>query len=513
MSVDTGSSSGSGRRASGLRNAVWRVLQAFFKQPDNASVPISADVKPNETTTTGRADVESQLLSAFIAGVSSERSEVYDEVEEIESFVVEVAIGLNILADNATITKRGDGEIFRIEWAEDPGDGPKDIVNETIRRCQLHTKMRDILRTDLLFGDGFHQPVLNKDLIVSRLMYMPPKSMVRNEYSDGLLMEGATQGEWAFEQYEVGTTNLIDGFYPWQIIHNRFNKLSHQKYGRSLLYPVRGDFKKMHAMEEAMVMNWVTKAFDCLVYYIDVSGKSDAEADRAIKDFKRRISTLNVDSGARATERLSVVKDLFIGVNNTDYGGGNVRPSLTKVDVLNMSSSGFTNLDPIEYFRNKVIMATHVPKAYYGIEEDINAKATLQREDLRFAQTLRHVQNAGTFIIKAVLELSLIMQGINPYELSYTVKWENPAAQDPIEEAHAYEQRARGDRTYLEMGVIDPWYVQEKSLGLSTAEIEVLMSRIQSTSGEMQTPRGESAGESGSRSTTVPKAAEGDEEE
>ena len=46
----------------------------------------------------------------------------------------------------------------------------------------------------------------------------------------------------------------------------------------------------------------------------------------------------------------------------------------------------------------------------------------------------------GTGIIRAVLDLSLIMQGVNPYELKYIVKWENPAAQDPIEEAHAYEQ-------------------------------------------------------------------------
>ena len=166
------------------------------------------------------------------------------------------------------------------------GDGPKDIVTETIRRTQLHSKLRDLLRADLLYGDGFHQPILSKDLIVSRLMYMQPASMLRNEYSDGLLKEGNVQGEWAFEQYQIGTTNLLAGFFPWQIIHNRFNKLGHQQYGRSILFPVRGDYKKMHAMEEAMVINWVTRAFARLLYKIDVTGKTPDEAEKIVKDFK-----------------------------------------------------------------------------------------------------------------------------------------------------------------------------------------------------------------------------------
>lgn len=478
-------------RASGLRSAVWRALTAFFKNPENAVVPVSVDLKPNETTTTGLADVEAQLLSAFIAGVSSDRREIYEEVEEIEGSVVEVAVGLDILADNATLSRRGDGEVFRIEWAEDPGDGPKDIVTETIRRTQLHSKLRDLLRADLLYGDGFHQPILSKDLIVSRLMYMQPASMLRNEYSDGLLKEGNVQGEWAFEQYQIGTTNLLAGFFPWQIIHNRFNKLGHQQYGRSILFPVRGDYKKMHAMEEAMVINWVTRAFARLLYKIDVTGKTPDEAEKIVKDFKRRISSINIDAGTKGTEQLTIVKDLFIGVAYHDFGGGKIGEPITDVDTLDTASVGFTDLEPIEYYRNKIVMATHVPKAYFGIEEDVNAKATLQREDLRFAQTLRHIQNAGTGIIRAVLDLSLIMQGVNPYELKYIVKWENPAAQDPIEEAHAYEQRARGDRTYLEMGVIDPWYVQERSLGLSTSEIETLQSRILSSAESMQEPRGQ----------------------
>ena len=46
----------------------------------------------------------------------------------------------------------------------------------------------------------------------------------------------------------------------------------------------------------------------------------------------------------------------------------------------------------IDYLKNKLFAALKIPKAYLGYEEQVNGKATLAAEDVRFARTIERIQ-------------------------------------------------------------------------------------------------------------------------
>jgi hypothetical protein len=461
-------------RSTGLRASIQRLFAGFKKSPfspNAAPDTVLPSDSPKKSTQAGTAlaDVlDATLFQAFFKGPSAERLQVYKDMEEMLDTVDEVESGLFILGTNATAPARSGEAPFKIEWdEEDVPDVVKEIAETVIERCKFAEKVYPIIRETLLYGDSFLQLVVTNDLIVSRVMYMPPQTMVRNEQLNGLLMEGNTEKEWAFEQYL--DNEFVAGFYPWQIVHLRWNRTGSKIYGRPLLYSARPAWYKLRAMEQALVINWVTRAFARLLFIVDVTGLSSGEAQAKIREFKRSLSMTRIDSGTAEKDSLSVAKDIFLGKSYQDFGGEHLS-GLTDVKTLDTSSSAFEQLDPIEYYRNKIVMATRVPKAYFGIEEDVNAKATLTREDIRFTNTLRYCQGLGSEAIRAAINLSLLLQGFNPSNYKYKVWWNDPSAADPVEKANAYADTAKGDAVYLQEGVIDRQYIAERHIGMSSSE-------------------------------------------
>jgi len=490
-------------RPSGLRALIQRLFDALRNQPyaTQAQIGLPVPEKDAQTSTTtgegGAAAIITSLLSVLFKGVSSERRAVYDDCEEMSDTVEEVDSGLFTLASNAVSPARAGEDSFKIEWTNpETPEAVTGIADETVRRCQLRDKAFSIIRDALMYGDNFLQLVVTDDLLVSRVMYMPPSTMVRNESEDGLLKEGSEQGEWAFEQYEEDGMKLIAGFYPWQIQHLRWERTGSNKYGRPLMYAARPAWHKLRAMEQALVINWITRAFARLVFSIDVTGLSEREAMLKIQKFKRQLSMTKIDTGTTERESLSVAKDIFIGKAFRDFGGDH-KAGLTGVEALDTSSSTFQRLDPIEYYRNKIVMATRVPKAYFGIEEDINAKATLVREDLRFAHTLRSCQSLVTEVVSAAVRLSLLLQGFNPRDYPFSVWWIDPTAADPVERASAYSNTAKGDMVYVKLGVVDAQYIAEKHVGMSSAEWEQVKIRVAAEAAEAEAAARSAAAQGG----------------
>lgn len=469
------------QRPLGIRRRLiraWQTLRGEYPVPPRDDGMVEPEIKPQESTTTGFSQIEQILFEPFIKGVSSDRKDIYDDVIEMEQTITEVQVGLDTLAANAVRSLRGQESGFKLEF---PGDTPRfarDIIEETISRCQLESIMQSVLRETLMMGDGFYECVLDRDMIVSRLMLLDPRSMRRNEGTDGLLRIGHSPNEWAFEQFDPHTDQLVAGFFPWQVLHLRWNQVGYSRYGRPMLYSSRLAWRKLRAMEEALVINWITRAFARLVFYIDVTGLPDFEAQRKIQDFKRRLSTAKLETGKNASETMTVAKDLYVGKTFRAFGS-EIKEDLMKVDVLDTGASAFKDLDPLKYYQNKIVMGTRVPKAYFGIEEDINAKATLAKEDIRFTTTLTDIQALGTRAIVEVIKRSLIFNDINPRSVPFTVWWLDPAAQDPVEAAQAYYYFARGDDILMKGGVIDREYVATHHVDMSSAEWELVKARAE----------------------------------
>lgn len=333
--------------------------------------------RPPPTTVVG---VTSERLDDPLLGLgriggehelSSVRLDIYRDMDEIDGLMPEGSRALDILADNAVNSPEGTQRSFSLRFDEGRkvSQSVQSVILDVVDRTRLQEKAYEIARSALKYGDNFQQIVVGKGMYIERLMYMEPASMRRNEDATGLLMTGKEKGRWAFEQYVPRTNQFIAGFYPWQIEHVRWARSGKSKYGRALLHTARYPFKKLQSMEEALVVNWLTRAFARILFKLDVTGKTPQEAQAYLEAFMQK---LNRRSGTDM-ERMTVAKDIAIGLSYHDMGGKR-EPSRDDVQVLDTSNTGFWNITAVEYWRDKFITATGVPKAHLGLEQDINAK-------------------------------------------------------------------------------------------------------------------------------------------
>ncbi len=443
-----------------------RITQLFGKAAPAKSAEAEA------TTTAGVMDATfSRMFSDFFQ-ISSERMAVYDDMEQMEVRMSEIGVGLDTLAECATISPDGSQVNFRIEYEAEPDERAKEVIDQVVEDSQLRQKSLAIAREVLLYGDKFLQVVVDRDLRVRRVMSMPVKSMHRNEDERGLLKDGP--GEWAFEQRQEKTNLPIAGFYPWQIVHVRWARKGESKYGRPLLYSSRSDFKKLQAMEEALTVNWLTRAFARLLFMLDVTGKSEKEAQEVIKRFRDNLTKRKMQSGALEDEPLSVIRDIFMGTGYTPDG----KPLLQDVRVLDTSNAGFANLAPVEYYRSKVLMGVRVPRSYLGLEQDVNAKATLEQEEQQMARLLRWVQMLLSEAYTQVIDLGLLLAGFDPKEVAYRIVWPNPSRTDERVESETAKNYAQADEVFMRNHVVDNEWVAKKRLRMTDEEWDAVQERI-----------------------------------
>lgn len=454
----------------GIREKIARAVMGS-KWPQ----PTSADTTSQGV---GTADFDS-IMMPFLR-LSTKRLDVYNDVREMDETVEEVATGLDMLADNSVQPDAGRQESFQIVYDEGShvDTNVKALVDGVVDRTLVREKMYSLVREMLLYGDNFLQYVVDRDLNVVRLMYMPPESMNRNEDPQGLLLPGNTPGMWAFEQVHPRTNMLIAGFYPWQIEHLRWGRSGRDPYGRSLLFTARTAWRKLQAMEEALVINWVTRAFARLLFMLDVTGKTDDEARKAIEAFRRNLQVRKISAGQEGPEALSVVKDIFMGRSYREMAG-KAYEGLTDVKVLDTSSTAYTNMTAVDYYRSKLLMAVRTPKAYLGLEEDINAKATLTQEDRRYARFLCRIQEVAGQSLVHLIYLQLALQGYDPERVGFQIQWPMPVWSDIVDDSVAQKNYADADEKYLPMGVVDKEYIAIRHLGMPPSEWQGIRERLQ----------------------------------
>jgi hypothetical protein len=412
-------------------------------------------------------------MDRFFPEMSSKRTMVYRDMEEIDATMPEGSRALDVLADNAVNAERGSSRYFTVVYrrGSDVLKGTQKLIENLLQRTMLREKAYPIARETIKYGDNFLQVVVSNEERIERLMYMPPASMRRNEDEFGLLKTGRKQGEWAFEQYEPDTTKFIAGFLPWQIEHLRWNRSGESKYGVPLLNAARPAWKKLQAMEEALVINWLTRAFARLCFELDVTGKSEKEAQVYIQQFMQHLTTRNLSATAKGISRLIVAKDIAIG-NAYTIQGGRPEPSLNKVSVLDTANSGLINISPLEYWRNKFISATGVPKAHLGLEEDVNAKATLEWQDARFVRTVQRIQSVMSEMIGHVISLELALHGVELKSVPFEIRWPSPAVSDDLTRSQTLKNNAQAAEILNNMGHLGPEWLFTKVLGLTDQEYE-----------------------------------------
>ena len=388
----------------------------------------------------------------------------YHDYDQMDEESPEVASALDIYADNATRSDSDDDLVVVINTDDEEA---KQILVDTSKALCLDAETWSLARTIAKYGEAFDEIVVDGDMNIVRLKSLQGRTMTRNEDRFGRLAEKAYTQQSSEDSKEI---HLL----KWQVIHYRMRRTRHALYGESILSSARKVYRQLSMMEDAIVIARLTRAHNRLKYRIDTNGMTPEERLDYLDQVKRQLrkrKTIDPRTGMMNTNYnpMSVEEDVFIAVTEN---------SRADVDVLSGQGSG-GDLNDVEYFQNKMFSALKVPKAYLGLERDMNAKATLTEQDVQFARSVRRIQLAIQTGYRQLFDLALAIAGKNPKDVEYRIALPIISTIDEMRQWQIEQMKLTLAGQFKTQFRVDDEYILRNILGLTDSEIEELLDSVE----------------------------------
>ena len=203
-------------------------------------------------------------------------------------------------------------------------------------------------------------------------------------------------------------------FENYEIAHFRLNSDSNfLPYGKSMIEGARRVWKQLMLMEDAMLIHRVMRAPEKRIFKIDVGNIPPNEVDnymQKIINSSKKVPFVDERTGDYNLKynMQNLIEDYYMPVRGNDNG--------TSIDTL--KGLEYNMIDDINYLKGKLMAALKIPKAFLGYEEDVNGKATLAAQDVRFAKTIERIQRVLVSELTKIAIVHLYAQGINDDKLT-----------------------------------------------------------------------------------------------
>jgi hypothetical protein len=111
----------------------------------------------------------------------------------------------------------------------------------------------------------------------------------------------------------------------------------------------------------------------------------------------------------------NMMEDFYLPTRGND--------TATKIDTI--KGLEYNAIEDVNFLRDEMLAALKVPKAFFGFEKDLQGKATLAAEDIRFARTVERIQRIILSELYKMALVHLYVQGydgetLSNFELSLT---------------------------------------------------------------------------------------------
>jgi hypothetical protein len=203
-------------------------------------------------------------------------------------------------------------------------------------------------------------------------------------------------------------------FENYEMAHFRLNSDSNfLPYGKSMIEGARRVWKQLMLMEDAMLIHRVMRAPEKRIFKIDVGNIPPNEVDNYMQKIingSKKVPFVDERTGEYNLKynMQNLIEDYYMPVRGNDNG--------TSIDTL--KGLEYNMIDDINYLKGKLMAALKIPKAFLGYEEDVNGKATLAAQDVRFAKTIERIQRVLISELTKVAIIHLYAQGITDDRLT-----------------------------------------------------------------------------------------------
>jgi hypothetical protein len=214
-------------------------------------------------------------------------------------------------------------------------------------------------------------------------------------------------GKIKFENYEIAHFRLL-------------TDANYLPYGRSFIEPARKTYKQYVLMKDAMLLHRITRAPEKRVFTVNVGNIPPAEVDNYMQKIMQKMKKTPFVDQQTGDYNLrfnlqNMMEDFYLPTRGND--------TATKIDTI--KGLEYNAIDDVNFLRDEMLAALKVPKAFFGFEKDLQGKATLAAEDIRFARTVERIQRIILSELYKMALVHLYVQGydgeaLSNFELSLT---------------------------------------------------------------------------------------------
>lgn len=423
----------------------------------------------NKIASPGQTGVPIGTARAFLKSVNSSyarniasygqynRLARYSDYNEMES-MAEIGSALDLYAEE-TLAEDDEGNVLEI-------NSPNIKIRDALRTLFLDVlnfnfNAFDWIRNTCKYGDQFLLVDHHPDYGVMNLFAMPVNEVEREEGYDpddptAYRYRWTTQGNRVLEK--------------WQVIHLRLQGNDNfLPYGSSILEVARRVWRQLILMEDAVMVYRIVRSPERRVFYIDVGNISPKDIPQFMEKAQTQLKRNQIvdNSTGRVDLRynpLSTDEDYFIPTRG-EFS--------SRIETL--QGGQYTgDIEDLQYIQNKLFAALKIPKSYLGYEQDISGKATLSQEDVRFAKTIKRIQNVIIAELNKIAVIHLYSMGYRGDDLvNFEITMANPSMIAELQKLELW-------RTRLEIAAmastpdmpLDRHYVMKNMLRLTDEEIE-----------------------------------------
>ena len=399
------------------------------------------------------------------------RPQLYSEYDVMDQDPI-IASALDIISDDCTL-KNDMGEVLSIRSS-----------NENIQKI-LYNLFYDVLNIEFnlwawvrqmsKYGDFFLKlEIAEKYGVYNVIPYTAfhierlegfnrnNPSEVKFRYSpDGLV--NANSGLYAVTGQGTDQTGGVT-FDNYEMAHFRLiGDTNYLPYGRSYLEPARKLFKQYTLMEDAMLIHRIARAPEKRIFYVNVGSippnEVDAFMQKTISNMKRTpyVDKQTGDYNLKYNMQ-NMMEDFYIPIRGND--------TTTKIDTT--KGLDYDGIQDVVYLRDKLFAALKVPKAFLGYDENIEGKATLTAEDIRFARTIERIQRILVSELNKIALVHLYSQGYRDEALTnFELSMQTPSIIFEQEKIELMKSKAELAQSLLEQKLLPTDWIYDNIFHLS----------------------------------------------
>jgi hypothetical protein len=348
------------------------------------------------------------------------RTQLYSDYDIMDQDAI-VGSALDIVADESTL-KDDMGEVLSIRSSDE--NIQKILYNLFYDVLNIEFNLWSWIRQMCKYGDFFLRLEIAEKFGVYNVIPYTAYHIERQENYDKdkpasvrfqFRPEGFLSGDGYYNTPNLGRQNEPGIFFEnYEVAHFRLiTDVNYLPYGRSYLEPARRLYKQYALMEDAMLIHRVVRSPEKRTFFINVGSippnEVEAFMQKTISSMKRtplmdqKTGEYNVKYNMQ-----NLLEDFYIPVRGNDQA--------TRIE--NTKGLDYDGIQDVAYLRDKLFAALKVPKAFLGYDKDLQGKATLAAEDIRFARTIDRIQRITLSELYKIALVHLYVQGYTNDELT-----------------------------------------------------------------------------------------------